>query len=89
MDLAAYQAFGSEPAPSRYSPSGSRYLLADFAVGSSAPAVEPWAGRFPAGVLGIAGVVLILTGAAGRLKCSTAADPPGPCPLLPGGWADA
>jgi len=39
-----------------------RYLLAGFAVGSSAPAVEPWAERVPARRVGIAGVVLVLTG---------------------------
>jgi hypothetical protein len=68
-----------------------RHLLAGFEVGSSAPAVEPWADRVPARRVGIAGAVLILTGLlthsvspalggdlqhAGRLKCSTAADPP-------------
>ena len=51
----------SEPALSHYSRSGSRYLPAGSAVGSSAPAVEPWAERVSARRLWIAEVVLILT----------------------------
>jgi len=39
-----------------------RHFLDGFAVGSSAPAVEPWADRVPARRAGIAGAVLILTG---------------------------
>jgi hypothetical protein len=39
-----------------------RHFLAGFAVGSPAPAVEPWADRVPARRVGIAGAVLILTG---------------------------
>ena len=39
-----------------------RHLLAGFAVGSSAAAVEPWADRVAARRVGIAGAVLILTG---------------------------